>query len=411
MPTKWKAKMVEIFLFLFYYTAVIFGVCAFTYRKRSIQENKQRLFNKISNDSTRTFTAVEQKWLTWCCAILRITSAVGSFYGGIVMWATTDPFYNAIMLLESGITATGSIALGIEMPFSSARFVNIANYCMRLFQRTRQLLPHKSIMGQQQFLFLLILTIFLCNDLSGLSVLLEYSDWRECALAFAKLYMLTGLMLSLYIGSIGYMSIGALYTFMNSYMREEFQPRARRLDCALKRNYNYRTCRYMRKLNRMTGELNVCLTLYNDIYRAAKMFHSDFRLNILFSLTTAFVFIVIIIYNVLYRYIIEHEFEWGAVIFCTQIFLMVLIVILSAYSAVQGNISASKLSLDSLYMGGNMEWNQSVEMFISRSNLYEFKPNMFGLFDISTDILLMFISGSITYLTYIMQNTIKLNQQ
>ncbi|XP_054727377.1 putative gustatory receptor 93c [Anastrepha obliqua] len=265
-------------------------------------------------------------------------------------------------------------------------------------------------MGQQQFVFLLMINIFNINEAAALTVLMDYTDWREVALASAKIYMESGLSISLYIVIFGYMSIGALFTSMNRYMREEFQPRAKCLDYVLRRKFNYRSQHYRRKLIRMTRELNECLSIYNDIYRAAESFHYNFRLHIFFALLYGFSALTIIMYSVLYTQAVTEIFELQGWVYCVKIFLEELIVILSAYSAVQSGIAANKLSLDSVYMGGNKEWNRSVEIFINRINLYEFKPNIFGLFDVSSDILLMFISGSVTYLTYILQNTI-LSQQ
>lgn len=44
-----------------------------------------------------------------------------------------------------------------------------------------------------------------------------------------------------------------------------------------------------------------------------------------------------------------------------------------------------------------------LEMFLSRLNFYEFRVRPLGLFEVSNELLLVYISGLITYLTYIMQ--------
>lgn len=44
-----------------------------------------------------------------------------------------------------------------------------------------------------------------------------------------------------------------------------------------------------------------------------------------------------------------------------------------------------------------------LEMFLSRLNFYEFRVRPLGLFEISNELILVFLSGLITYLTYILQ--------
>lgn len=46
-------------------------------------------------------------------------------------------------------------------------------------------------------------------------------------------------------------------------------------------------------------------------------------------------------------------------------------------------------------------------MFLSRLNFYEFHVRPMGLFEISNELILVYITGLVTYLTYLMQYEIK----
>ncbi|XP_018789049.1 PREDICTED: putative gustatory receptor 93c [Bactrocera latifrons] len=336
--------------------------------------------------------------------------AIVYIYGTLMMWYTNDPFYNLITFLQTNLMATGSVVMSICLLRSGKKYVHIINDYFGLFRRVQYLAPHRQVMGMHQLMFLLIIVICVGNAALGFLLILNYTNWREAVVVATKLYLEIGLVVNLHIASIGYMSIGALYNYMNRYMRKDLLPRARCLDHVLRRNKTYRPPRYARKLIRLTRELNNCVRIYNDIYNLAMNFHQSIRYQILFALLFEFSLLTTVIYSILYIYTLITTIEWDAVFFCLIIIIEVLIMILSAYSAVQDGIAANKLSLDTVYMGGDTEWNRSVELFINRMNLYEFKPNVLGFFDISSDILVMFLSASVTYLTYILQNT-KLSQK
>lgn len=44
-----------------------------------------------------------------------------------------------------------------------------------------------------------------------------------------------------------------------------------------------------------------------------------------------------------------------------------------------------------------------MEMFLSRLNFYEFRVRPLGLFEVSNELILVYFSAVVTYLTYIMQ--------
>jgi len=43
------------------------------------------------------------------------------------------------------------------------------------------------------------------------------------------------------------------------------------------------------------------------------------------------------------------------------------------------------------------------EMFLSRLNFFEFRVRPLGLFEVSNEVILLFISSMITYFTYVVQ--------
>lgn len=49
-------------------------------------------------------------------------------------------------------------------------------------------------------------------------------------------------------------------------------------------------------------------------------------------------------------------------------------------------------------------------MFISRLNYHEFRVRPLGLFDVSNELILVFLSALVTYLTYIIQYGMQSNQ-
>lgn len=49
-------------------------------------------------------------------------------------------------------------------------------------------------------------------------------------------------------------------------------------------------------------------------------------------------------------------------------------------------------------------------MFLSRLNFYEFRVRPLGLFEISNELILVYLSGLVTYITYIVQYGMQTHQ-
>nr|XP_036217461.1 uncharacterized protein LOC106624599 [Bactrocera oleae] len=359
MATNWKAAIVKVMLLSFFHYARLCGICSFTYRKRPTPARNQETFNIVTRSNASTYTVMQCVWYKWFFGILRMLGAIGYIYGTLMLWYTNDPFYNLITFLQTNLMATGSVVMGICLLRSGKTFVYIINSFFGIFRRVQCLTPYRQVMGMLQLMYLLIIVIRVATSAFSLTEISNYTDWRELAVVATKLYLETGIVASLHIASIGYMCIGALYNYMNRYMREDLLPKARCLDHVLRRNKTYRPPRYARKLIRLTRELNNCVRIYNDIYNLATMFHQSIRYQILFALLFDFSLLTTVIYSILYIYSVIKAMDWNAVVFCLLIIVEVLIMILSAYSAVQGGTAANKLSLDTVYMGGDTEWNRS----------------------------------------------------
>lgn len=357
MANKWICFAIEVLLNLFFHFTRFCGICSLNRHKERRSDNR---FNIAPYSKGPIYTVTQCTWHKWLFGIFRILSAIGYLYGNLAMWYTADQFFNLINILQSTLSVSGSIALSVVLMRSDVRFANNGNYFLYLYHRIQRLAPDKSMMGLHQLIFLLIIFVCMGNDLLGFCVLRDYKNVREMAVVAAKLFLDMCLVISMHVASIGFICIGALYGFMNAYMREVFEPRARCLDYVLKQKHNYRLQMNQRKLIRLTRELNECTSIYNDIYCAANTFHHSIRYQIFFALLFEFSLFTTIIYSMLYVRTVLHDFHWDAVVYSGQIFIGVLILILSVYSAVQSGLTTRNLSLDSVYMAGNTEWNRSV---------------------------------------------------
>ncbi|KAH8421548.1 hypothetical protein KR009_006998, partial [Drosophila setifemur] len=109
---------------------------------------------------------------------------------------------------------------------------------------------------------------------------------------------------------------------------------------------------------------------------------------------------------------------WGIVI---KSFADVILLTLAVHEAVSSSRMVRQFSLENSPITDHKDWHMKVgfaittflisltylifqwEMFLGRLNFFEFRVNLLGLFDVSNEVIVLFISSMITYFTYVVQ--------
>ncbi|KAH8335450.1 hypothetical protein KR074_002149, partial [Drosophila pseudoananassae] len=380
-----------ILRFCYYYGRVL-GVVSFGIERR------------VSDGS---WAGRKQHRFKWYCLSLRIlcTILVCLFCAPYVL-EIEDPYDLTVQSIRLTSCFLCSICILVLQTVYEHELLRMINGLLRLFRRVRCLWSQKKFGfgGKREFFLLFFKSVCLAYEFKcHVAQLANPPDWLPTATILGESVIEIGSLMIIHIGFLGYMSIAALYSEVNGFVRLELRRHLKSLE---RPGGGFVTRRHLRIVG---NRLDECIEVYDEIERVGSSFHRLFELPVSMILmfkifATAVLSFEVIIDNDSYP---SKVGMWGLVL---KSFADVILLTLAVHEAVGGSRVVRRLSLENCPLSEDKEWNMKWEMFLSRLNLFEFRVRPLGLFEVSNEVILFFFSGMITYFTYVVQYGMQTNR-
>ncbi|KAH8243617.1 hypothetical protein KR032_008895 [Drosophila birchii] len=379
-------------LFYSYHYARVLGVVCF----------------RIDNRRTEASMVVrKQHQLKWFSLSLRLicSTAVCCFCAPTVA-DIEDPYEYFLQCLRLTASFACSICIVVvQMGYEQELFRMINNF-MRLFRRLRRLWCQKKFGfgGKREFFLLFMKSVCLVYELyCELRQLWDSPHYLALGTMICEIFLEIGSLMFLHIGFLGYLTVAALYSEANSFVRVELRRQLR----SLERPGGGPVSR--RHLRIVECRLDECISIYDEIERVGQSFHRLFELPLLIILISKIFSTTVLSYEVIIRAELYPDKAglWGLVV---KSFADVILLTLAVHEAVSSSRIVRRLSLENCPLSDHKEWHVKWEMFLSRLNFFEFRVRPLGLFEVSNEVILLFLSSMITYFTYVVQSGIQTNR-
>ncbi|XP_041447668.1 putative gustatory receptor 93c [Drosophila obscura] len=271
--------------------------------------------------------------------------------------------------------------------------IELVNTCLRLFRRLRAL-PKRRTFGyggcRELVLLLLSLSCRIHEMVYALGQIESILIW------WCNTFVVFGSSIMMGITFLGYLSLGLLYSELNDFVRCELRGQLQ----ALERPHGLQPGR--QQLRTVRRHLDECLALYREIYCLATSFQQLIEIPFLLTFIHNYILLGVIIYKLtIDGWFDEHKVLLGAV--TIKVILDLLLVTLSVDGARTQFRVIRRLSLENCHVSDHADWHMMFDIFVTHLNLYEFRVRPLGLFEISNELVLVFVSALVTFLIYIIQ--------
>ncbi|XP_030369557.1 putative gustatory receptor 93c [Scaptodrosophila lebanonensis] len=283
------------------------------------------------------------------------------------------------------------------------RVLRIVNSFLRLFRRVRTLTATSAKTSgsyngygcTREFVLLLLKAVSICYEVGCQFPLMWASHTvHEFLGTFCNMYVTIGSLIVMHIGFVGYLSVGALYSEINSYVRHELCHKLRSLE---RLGGNRPSSRRLRSVG---NRLDECIGIYDAIQRLGSSFHKFYELPLCLSMLFHFLTMILVSYEVILR----SKFRSFTLLFLViKLFVDAALITLAAHGAVSSSRLVRRIGVENCYVSEDNEWHMKMELFLNRLNIYEFRVRPLGLFELSNELILVFLSAMVTYHTYIIQ--------
>ncbi|XP_022221240.2 putative gustatory receptor 93c [Drosophila obscura] len=346
--------------------------------------------------------------LKWYSLILHIVCAamVGCFCVPQVV-AIEDPYEWTLQCMRLVACFVCTACIVVLQFFHEHEVLRMINSFLRLFRRVRQMSSSRRKIGfggKREFVLILFKGVCLFYELLCECQLLLFARSPLALLTIlCEIIVEIGSLMIIHIGFVGYLSVAALYAEVNAYVRIELRRQLRSLDRpgappASRRQLRLARCR-----------LDECVAVYDEIERVGRSFHMLLQLPVLIILMAKIFATTVLSYEVIIRAdrYPRQAGMWGLVL---KGFADVILLTLAAHEAVSSSRVIRRLGLENFPVSDQQEWHVKLEMFLGRLNFNEFRVCFLGLFEVSNEIIVVFLSSMITYFTYVMQYGIQTNR-
>ncbi|XP_034488425.1 putative gustatory receptor 93c [Drosophila innubila] len=361
-------------------------------------------FDIKGNHNDGSLVAQNRYWYKCFCQLSRILLA--SYYGYMGIGFINE-LGNSHLIIQSWIRLVSclicSFVIFVIQFWYGKRVLRVVNSFLRLFRRVKAL-PGCSVMqfGGRRELGLLIFKMFcLIYEFNcEIPVLFSKFDIAYNAYILCDMYITINGFMICHACFVGYLSVGALYAQVNRYVRHELRRQLR----GLEQPNGAQASR--RELKAAGYRLNECLAIYDEIQRVSSAFQQLIELPL--SLILLFIFLNMTMVS--YFVMLNGFRDLSMWLLAIKLFMDVVLLTLAIHGAGSSSRVIRRLSLENCYVTERNDWHMRLEIFLNRLNFYEFRVNPLGLFEISNELILVFLSGLVTYLTYILQYGIQSNQ-
>nr|XP_036673094.1 putative gustatory receptor 93c isoform X2 [Drosophila suzukii]XP_036673095.1 putative gustatory receptor 93c isoform X2 [Drosophila suzukii] len=372
-------------LFCSYHYGRVLGVICFDIGKRT---------------SDQSLVGRNRNRLKWYCLSLRLISATSVLcFCAPHVAEIEDRYIWMLQFLRLSASLICSICIIVVQIGYEKELLRMINSFLRLFRRVRRLSSLKRIGfgGKREFFLLTIKFICLVYELyCELCQLGHLHTLLMLSTMMWDIILEIGSLMIIHIGFFGYLTVAALYTELNRFVRGELRRQLR----SLERPGGGPVSR--RQLRIVENRLDECISVYDEIERVGRSFHRLFEFPVLIILIVKIFATAVLSYEVIIRSELypSKAGMWGLVV---KSFADVILLTLAVHEAVSSSRVVRHLSLENCPISDHKEWHVKWEMFLSRLNFFEFRVRPLGLFEVSNEVILLFISSMITYFTYVVQ--------
>ncbi|XP_016980607.2 putative gustatory receptor 93c [Drosophila rhopaloa] len=381
-----------VILFCSYHYARVLGVICFNIGERTSDKS-------LVGRSNHSF-----KWI--CLSLRLVCATVVCCFCAPHVAEIEDPYEWLLQWLRLSASIMCSISIVVVQIGFEKELLRIFNSFLRLFRRLRRLSSLKKIGfgGQREFFMLLVKSVCLVYELYCELGQLWYShNWLGLVTMVCEIILEIGSLMILHIGFFGYLSVAALYSEVNRFARVELRRQLRSLEPPGGGPVS------RRRLRIVENRLDECISVYDEIERVGRSFHRLFELPVLIILEGKLFATIVLSYEVIIRAELYPSKigMWGLVV---KSFADVILLTLAVHEAVSRSRDMRRLSLENCPINDYKQWHMKWEMFLSRLNFFEFRVRPLGLFEVSNEVILLFLSSMITYFTYVVQYGIQTNR-
>ncbi|EDW97909.1 putative gustatory receptor 93c [Drosophila yakuba] len=381
-----------VILFCSYHYGRILGVICFDIGQRT---------------SDNSLVARNKPELKWLCLSFRLISAttVCCFCAPHVA-DIEDPYEWLLQCLRLSASLICGICIIVVQICYEKELLRLINSFLRLFRRVRRLssLKRFGFGGKREFFLLIFKFICLVYELyCELCQLWPLPDLLSLFTMLCEIFLEIGSLMIIHIGFVGYLSVAALYSEVNRFARFELRRQLR----SLERPAGGPVGR--RQLRIVEYRVDECISVYDEIERVGRTFHRLLEVPVLITLLGKMFGTIILSYEVIIRAELYPRKigMWGLVV---KSFADVILLTLAVHEAVSSSRMMRRLGLENCPISDHKEWHVKWEMFLSRLNFFEFRVRPLGLFEVSNEVILLFLSSMITYFTYVVQYGIQTNR-
>ncbi|XP_017870123.1 PREDICTED: putative gustatory receptor 93c [Drosophila arizonae] len=356
---------------------------------------------KIGSDNR--LVAKNRKWYKWFCLISRIVMC--GLYIQIYrnfMHVLNASHYTIILIFRVCIYIACAVFTLVIQFWYGERVVDLVNRFLRLFQRIHALPGCQDVgFGDKWVLILLLLKVIsrIYESCYLIPVMMPLLDSYHISTTICDFYNTVNAAIILHFNFVAYLSIGIAYDRVNSFVRHELRQQL----CELNSSHGFSVRR--RKLKAVGHCLDECLAIYDEIAQVGNAYHRLFEFPLCIFLSYGFLSLATIAFIITLN-LAEGIRLWLLTI---QILLDILLLTTAVHIASSNSRVVQRLSLENYYVSVDKDWHMKLEMFLCRLNYNEFRVRPLGLFEVSNQLILVFMSGLATYLTYIIQYDMKSN--
>ncbi|BFF91400.1 putative gustatory receptor 93b [Drosophila madeirensis] len=371
-----------------FYYATAFGVATF----------------RIGRRGDFQLLAGSRKGYKWISILIRV---LGSCFYGYSYGAWADQYTDWYLRVFFGLRLVGclvcsAIILVLQICYEQS-ILQLINNFFALFRRLRTLTRTADEgFGGSLELSLLIFKL-LSLAFVFLAFQIQHTPWVFLTV-LCDLYTSIGTGMIMHFCFVGYLSIGVLYSELNRYVDHRLRAQLG----ALQRQAAAAAEEDIQQQPDVQAHCNLdeCLAIYEDIHQVTRSFQRLFDLPLFLSLVQNLSAMAMVSYHAIMRR--EYHFSlWGLVL---KLLIDVVLLTLAVHGAVSGSRLVRRLSLENYTVGQSKSCHIKMEIFLGRLNHQQLRVCPLGLFEVSNELTLFFLSAMVTYLTFLVQYGIQTKQ-
>ncbi|KAH8243612.1 hypothetical protein KR032_008892, partial [Drosophila birchii] len=270
---------------------------------------------------------------------------------------------------------------------------DLINRYLRLFQRVRDICQPKRMGfgGKQELILLSLMMITLIHEkvfVLGIIKLVKEISYNIGWVS--DVYLSLGNQLLMHFAFVWYLALGLQFSDLNEFVRTQLRFQLDGLEAKPNR----------KKLREARRTLDKCLTLYQDLLSLTSQFQRIYDLIFFLALIQNCFDIVVLSYKIVVLLQRDWFWLWSGTFF--KIINMI-ILCLSVHRAMLQFRVIRSLMVENCYLSDIRDWQRTLDMFFTYLNLYELQVCPLGLFQVSNELLLVFLSALVNYFTVILQ--------